>query len=130
MKPTSAMRFKTYSWRSLATEKFWVGEKRLGALGRPASMAPWARLSSVDVLVEVGPSGGLNPIGAGSEVNLVQVEIEDFVFAQSVVNAIGQDGLFQFAHIGLFGRKQERFDHLLGDGASPLHDFPGFKILQ
>jgi hypothetical protein len=80
--------------------------------------------------VKVGPGRSFYAVGTGSEIDLIQIEVEDFIFGQRMVNPIGQNSLSYLAHPGLFRRKQERLHDLLCNRASPLNDFPGFKVFQ
>ena len=94
-----------------------VGRRRFGQAGEHG------RLGNADVfqrLAEVRFSGRGKAIGALAQVNLVQVNLEDLVFAQQVLELEGQQHFVNFAGEGFFGRQVDIARHLHGDGGRAL----------
>jgi len=106
------------------------GGKAAGRLGQTGQHGALGQGQFGGVLVKIGARGRLDPVSAGPEVNLVEIEIQNLVLAQGVVDAISKDGFLQFADVGLFRGKEERLDHLLGDGTSALDNLPRLKVLE
>ena len=67
-------------------------------------------------LGEVGLRGGLDPVGAVAERDLVQIHLEDLVLGVAARELHGQEGFFDLALGGLFGPQKGVLDELLGDG--------------
>jgi hypothetical protein len=89
-----------------------------GALGRPAIIAIWSRVKSCRAVISL--SCGSNAIGAVTEIDLVQVQLEDLFLVELVLNSEGEENLAQLAQIGLLAAQEEVACDLHGDGAAAL----------
>jgi hypothetical protein len=69
---------------------------------------------------EIGLGGGREPVGALSEKDLVDVELEDLVLAQVVFDLECEQGLVELAAERLLLAEEEVACHLHGDRAGPL----------
>ncbi len=72
------------------------------------------------VLAEVVLRGLLHAVASVSEVDVVQVEVEDLVLAQLLLEAPREDELLDLARQRPLGREQEQLHDLLCDGARAL----------
>ena len=70
----------------------------------------------VQRLVPIGLRRGGNAIGAATEINLVQIKLEDLLLGEGALDADGEDNLLQLALHGLVARQKEVLGDLLGDG--------------
>jgi hypothetical protein len=94
-----------------------VGRRRFGQASQHG------RFGNADVfqrLAEISFSGSGKAISALAQVNLVQVNLEDLVFAQQMLELEGQQHFVNFAREGFFGRQVDIARHLHGDGGRPL----------
>jgi hypothetical protein len=57
-----------------------------------------------------------------SEVDLVEVEVEDFVLREALLDAVGEDHLADLASELALGAQQQALHHLLRNGAGALSD--------
>ena len=60
--------------------------------------------------------------GAAAEVDLVQIEIEDFVLREGLLDPPRENDLAHFTRVGSLRCQQETLHHLLGDRACTLRD--------
>src|SRR5438128_5234588 len=74
------------------------------------------------VLAEVGMGGGLHPVRAVPEVDLVEVQLQNLLLAQDLLHLQGQERLLRLALEVPLGRQEERARQLLCDGAGALTD--------
>ena len=65
-----------------------------------------------------------------AQVDLIEVEVEDFVFFEGLVDLVGQQGLFDLALVAALRGQQEALGHLLGDGAAALDDGAGLQVFE
>jgi hypothetical protein len=72
------------------------------------------------VLVEELARRRGDAIGAGAEVDLIQIQVEDLVLGELLLQALREDGLLHLALEAPLGREEKRLDHLLRDGAAAL----------
>ena len=61
----------------------------------------------VDRFAKIDLRRGADAIGAVAEVNLVQVQLKDFIFVQQLLDADSQKGLFNLTHQRLLGAEEE-----------------------
>jgi hypothetical protein len=95
--------------------------RKAGERGRQQRRFLFAELSRR--LAEVRGRGGASAVDAGTELDHVQVELEDPAFVERVLDLPGQDGLFELAERVAVRREPQVLDQLLGDGrgaARPL----------
>ena len=72
------------------------------------------------VLAEIGARGGLHAVGVFAQIDLVQIDGQDFIFGEILFQAIGQNGLLHLALVAALGGQQELLDELLRDSAAAL----------
>src|SRR5207253_3359534 len=65
-----------------------------------------------------------------TEVDVVEVDLEDFVFRKTGIEQNRQDDLNELALVGAFLRQKARFDDLLIDRASALGDAACAKVAE
>ena len=65
-----------------------------------------------------------------SHVNLVKIQIEDFIFRQISINTIRKNGFFELSNVFSFGRQVHHFGHLLGNGTAALNNFTRFHVFE
>ena len=65
-----------------------------------------------------------------SQIDLVQIEKEDFFFAERFVNPIGEYGLLEFSAVTSFWCQKKGLGNLLGDGAAALNDRSGLQVFK
>src|SRR5208337_2195369 len=104
--------------------------KAVGSFGQTGEKGSFRKVQLARVFVKIGPGSRLYPVRSCAEINLVQVKIENLVFAEAAVDPVGEKGLFELTHVSAFGGKKQGFDDLLGYGASPLDDFTSLYVLQ
>ncbi len=78
---------------------------------------------------EVVLGGRLDSIAPMSEIDLVEIKIEDLLFSKGLLHAIGQNGLSNLSRPLSLGGEKEGSGNLLGNGTPSLDDFPGLDIL-
>ncbi|MPN58397.1 hypothetical protein SDC9_206102 [bioreactor metagenome] len=71
----------------------------------------------LDILAEIGFTGCLQPIGSVSEINIVQIHLQDLVLGVLPLQLQREIDFFQLAGDGFLGTQMAQFDQLLGDGA-------------
>src|SRR5208337_1230131 len=104
--------------------------KAVGSFGQTGEKGSFRKVQLARVFVKIGPGSRLYPVRSCAEINLVQVKIENLVFAEAAVDPVGEKGLFELAHESAFGGKKQGFHYLLCNGASPLDDFTSLYVLQ
>src|SRR5262249_32442616 len=67
-------------------------------------------------LVTIGLRRSSDTVGAGAEIDLVQIKLEDLLLGERALDADSQDRLLQLALHRLLIRQKEVLGHLLGDG--------------
>ena len=71
---------------------------------------------------------GIDAIGAGAEIDPVQIDLEDLVLGEAVLEPQRQQGLADLARKAPLGRQEQVFGELLGDRAAALDEMPGGEI--
>ncbi len=61
----------------------------------------------VDRFAKIDLRRGADAIGAVAEVDLVQIQLKDFIFVQQLLDADSQKGLFNLTHQRLLGAEEE-----------------------
>ena len=83
-------------------------------------------------LLRIHPEGylrrGLHAIGPLSEIDEVQVHLQDFVLGKLTLHLQGQPDFLQLAGDGFLAGKVRKLHQLLGDGAGPLSVAAGFQV--
>ena len=85
------------------------------------------RLRQIQLLhrpAEIPPGRSLHAVGAGAEVYLVQVHLQDFRLAELLLQRQGEVYLLELAGKGALSAEITIAHVLLGDRAAPLHDPP------
>ena len=83
-----------------------------------------------DLLAEVLVRGRGDAVGAGAEIDLVQVEVEDLVLRELPLEAKREDDLLHLALVAPLRGQQQRLHDLLRDRAAALHDLPGEHVVE
>lgn len=60
--------------------------------------------------------GGLDPVGSSAVRNVIEIHLEDLVFAVQNLGKDSKDCLFDFASHSSLGSEERDLDKLLGDG--------------
>src|SRR2546423_1754920 len=71
---------------------------------------------------------GVDPVGAGAEIDPVQVDFEDLVLCETVLEPERQQRLPDLAGEAALRSEEEHFGELLGDCAAALNDVPSAEI--
>ena len=71
-------------------------------------------------LTEVHLCGSPHAIGAVTQVDFVEVQLKDFVFAQQLLNTDREEHLFDLTYQRLFRAEEEVTRQLLRNGTRPL----------
>ncbi len=79
-------------------------------------------------LAEIASGRRFHPVGAGTEIDAIEVDGEDLVLGEMVFQPERQQNLLDLALHGARGREKQVLGHLLGDGAAALDDAPGTDI--
>ena len=91
----------------------------VGRFREPREKSGFAERQLIERFVEIGLCGGGHAIGAGTEVNLVEIEFEDAVLRQRHLDASGQEDLFDLALDRDLVGQQHVLGNLLSDRRGP-----------
>ncbi len=100
-----------------------------GSLGQPCKERRFTHCQIPGMLCKICLGSRLHSIGAITEIDLVEINMENIILAEQGVNAPGQYGLFELTKIRLFRSKEQRLGNLLGNGGSPLSPAPTLQIV-
>ena len=81
-------------------------------------------------LAKVPARGCFGSVHAAAEINPVQIQLEDFLFAEIVFDALGQKNLQQLPAVCSFFERETVARQLLCDGAAALADMAGRQIFE
>jgi len=81
-------------------------------------------------LAKVAARGCFGSVHAAAEINPVQIQLEDFLFAEIVFDALGQENLQELSAVCPFFERKTIARQLLRDGAAALADMAGRQILS
>jgi len=90
-------------------------------LGQSGQQSSFGQAEIGGGFVEVGLGRGFDAVGQMAVVDLVEVEFQNGVFVVAPGDLGSEDGLFDLAGHGAFGRQEDEFDQLLADGAGSGH---------
>ena len=99
-------------------------------MGKPGKDRGFRDREVTHRLVKVGSRGGLHPVGVGTQINFVEVQVQDVGLGVGIFNAPGKKNLFDLAGDLLVAGEQEVSGHLLGDGGRALGHFPFREVTQ
>jgi len=117
MKPSSAIRFRTYS--CLLWPIGDVGrEKPCWAPGKAGQEGTFRQIQILHALVKVVIRRHRDPIGTVTQINLVEIEEENLLLERYFSILYARIASRTFVH-NFLGRQEEGLHHLLGDRASP-----------
>ena len=102
-----------------------IARRRLGHSGEQGR---FGKGEPFDRFAEIGAGGRLHPIGPTSEIDLVQVEFQDFVLGISTFDLERQQRFAQFAKQGFAGGEKQGLGQLLGDRTGPFHESAGKDV--
>ncbi|MNI16380.1 hypothetical protein D3C73_697120 [compost metagenome] len=107
-----------------------LGHRRIarGRLQKTRQQGGFADRQLVGALVEIALRGGFDAIGAGAEIDAVQVEGEDLLLGELHFQPHGQHQLLNLALHVLIGRQEQVLGQLLGDGRAALDHAPGLQV--
>ncbi len=88
------------------------------------------RVSLARRFAEIAVRRGVDAIGAGAEIDAVEVDFEDLVLAEFVLEPQRQQCLLDLAREGALGGKEQVLGELLGDRAAALDDMAGAQIAE
>ena len=98
-----------------------TGAWRLGNAGKHGKLRHGQLIQRFTV---IGVRSGLRAIGAFPIRDRVDVQLEDFVFAELLLDLEREEHLFELTDEGLFQRQRDVARQLHGDGAGSRTDFP------
>ncbi len=101
--------------------------RRLHEPGQHRSLAQGDGFGAV---AEIAVRRSLDPIGAGAEIDAVEVELEDLVLGVFVFEPDRQDGLLDLARHGAFLGQEQVLGELLGQGRAALHAAAADDVAQ
>ena len=84
----------------------------------------FAQTQLVGRLAKVHLCRSPHAVSAVAEIDLVQVQLKNFIFTQQLLNTDGQEGFLDFAHQRFFRAEEEVTRQLLGNGTGPLRGVP------
>ncbi len=87
----------------------------IGRLRQGREKSNFGEAQPVERLLEIGIGGGGDAIGAGAEIDLVEIDFEDAVLAQRTLDAVGEHRLLDLARDGQLVGQEEMADDLLSD---------------
>ena len=79
-------------------------------------------------LAEIAVRGGIDAIGAGAEIDAVEIELEDLLLAEARLEPDREDDLLDLPLEGPLGREEEVLGKLLGQRRAALDDAAGAEI--
>ena len=97
-------------------ERVQVGRR----LGQRRQIRDLGYVQFVHRLVEIDERSGGDTVGAETEIDFVQVELEDLVLVVGALDAHGEQRLLDLARVGGLGADEEVLRHLLRDGGGAL----------
>ena len=119
-----------------------LGGARRGQLAVAGRVEPRRRLQEARdhrALVEIEPPrrdpeiavrGGVNAVGAGAQIDPVQIDFEDLVLGEPMFEPQCQQGFADFAREAPLGCQEQVLCQLLGDRAAAFDDAAGGEIGQ
>ena len=110
----------TCAARSLAPARLWLGARRVGDFMRPASSAASDSVTKRALLPKYFLRRRLDPIGAGAEIDAVEIELEDLVLGISALEPEREDRLLDLARERALLGEEEVLGELLGQGRAAL----------
>ena len=102
-----------------------VERRRFGQTGKHRDLA---EVQLIERFAEVRLRGRAETVGALAEVNLVDIELEDFLLVQAVLDLEGEQRLVELARKRLFRGEKEVARHLHRDRARPLAAAAGDQV--
>ena len=104
------------------TGDVWIHQRRVhrGSRRHACNQGGLGGRELIGLFAEVNPGGIGDAIGAGSQVHVVEVLLQDLLFAELALELHRQGRFFQLARDGAVLTQKHRASQLLGDGAGPL----------
>ena len=118
----------TCAARATAATSSRAGLNRVGAFSNPAIDRAFEEVELARRFAEIAVRRGVDAIGAGAEIDPVEVDFEDLVLAEAMLEPQRQQSLADFAGEVALGRQEQDLGELLGDRAAALHDMAGAQI--
>ncbi len=101
-----------------------------GRLGQSGQERGFGKFKIPRSFSEINLRGRFNPISAVAKINMIEIEIQNFLFRKGTVDLIGQDGFLDFAAVTFFRGQIEGLGDLLRNGAAPLDNPSGPEISE
>ena len=79
-------------------------------------------------LVEIAAGGSLDTVGAATEIDAVEIELENVLFRQAHLEPDGEQQLLELAPQGALGREKQVLGQLLGERRAALHVAAGAQV--
>ena len=99
-----------------------------GRLQQPGQERAFIGVELPRRFAEIAPRRGIDAIGAGAEIDPVEIDLEQPVLAEMMLEPEGQQRLLPLAPQGAVGRQEDVLGELLGDGRAALDDMAGAQI--
>ena len=112
---------------SLGTVGLGIGVVVCRQLGQPCQQRRFCQRQVGRFLAKIGLCGGIDPIRKVSIINLVEIQLQDLLFAVAPGDFSGQNRLFNLAGGTSFWAEQHTLDQLLRDGRCARDDVPFLK---
>ena len=103
------------------------GQARRG-LGQAGQQGRFRQGQLAGGLAEIGLRRAVDAIGAGPEIDAVQIELEDFVLGEHLLQLIGQQHLLQLALHNPIRGEEQALGQLLGQGRGALAGAAGAPV--
>ena len=101
-----------------------------GGLGQAGQHSGFGQVEFLRGFAEIILGSCLHAVGAVAQINLVEIEIENVLFAEGFIDAVGENGLFNLAFVAALRGQQKTLGDLLGNGAAALNDGSGLEIFK
>ncbi len=98
-----------------------VGRELARRLHQPGENRGFRERERFRVMAEIALGGGLDAIGAGAEIDAVEIEFEDLILRIFVLQPQRENRLLNLARDGAFLRQEEILGELLRQGRAALH---------
>ena len=102
----------------------------IGGLGQRGEVSRFRDRQFVHRFVEIEERGGSHAVGAHAEIDLVEIELEDFLLGEGALYLHREQRFLDLAREGQLVREQEVLRDLLGDGGGALRATPAAVLLH
>ncbi len=99
-----------------------------GRLQQPGDHRAFEQVELCRRFAEIAMRGRIHAIGAGAEIDPIEIDFENLVLCEAVLEPQGQQRLADLSGETALGRQKQHFGQLLRDRAAALHDVTGVQI--